>query len=62
LKEWGRGEMGATAQRRLHDLCSQALEEEDPNKLIVLLTEINDILTGVLSEVNRVLQKCEYPA
>jgi hypothetical protein len=58
----GAWKMAGTAQRRLHDLCSQALEEKDPNKLIVLLTEINDILTGVLSEVNRVLQNCEYPA
>jgi hypothetical protein len=58
----GRNEMAAIKQRRLHDLCSQALEEKDPNRLIVLLTEINDILARVLSEVNRVLQKSEYPA
>lgn len=57
----GRSEMPSTTQGRLHDLCSQALEEKDPNKLIVLLTEINDILTGVLCEVNRVLHKSEYP-
>jgi hypothetical protein len=54
--------MAATAHRRLHDLCSQALEEKDPNKLIALLTEINEILVAVLSEVNRVLQSNEYAA
>jgi hypothetical protein len=54
--------MPLTTQARLHDLCSQALEERDPNKLIVLLTEINEILSGVLSEVNRVLHKNEYAA
>lgn len=54
--------MTATAQGRLHNLCSQALVEKDPNKLIVLLTQINDILTDVLSEVNRVLRSNEYPA
>lgn len=54
--------MPLTTQGRLHDLCSQALEEKDPHKLVVLLTEINDILSGVLSEVNRVLYKSEYRA
>jgi len=54
--------MAVATQRRLHDLCSQALEEKDPNKLLVILTEINDILTGVLSEVNRVLHQNEYLA
>jgi hypothetical protein len=52
----------AATERHLHDLCSQALKEKDPNKLIVLLTEINDILARVLTEVNRVLYKSEYPA
>ena len=54
--------MAATTQGRLHDLCSQALAEQDPNRLLVLLTEINDILAGVLSEVNRVLSSNDYPA
>lgn len=54
--------MSLLTQGRLHDLCSQALEEKDPNKLIVLLTEINDILTGVLCEVNQVLHQNEYLA
>jgi hypothetical protein len=53
--------MATTTPKRLHDLCSQALAEKDPNKLIALLTEINSILTSVLSEVNRVLRKNEYP-
>lgn len=52
--------MAAKEQGRLHDLCSQVLVEEDPNKLVVLLTEINDILAGVLNEVNRVLDTHEY--
>lgn len=53
--------MAAKTPERLHDLCSQALEEKDPHKLTVLLREINDILSGVLREVNRVLRKTEYP-
>jgi hypothetical protein len=56
----GRRNMAATTQQRLHDLCSQALEEKDPTTLIALLTEINDILRVVLSEVNRVLRTNEY--
>jgi hypothetical protein len=44
----------------LHELCSQALMETDPRKLVVLLSEINVILTEVLNEVNRVLPNNEY--
>lgn len=54
--------MAAKAHGRLHDLCSQAVDEKDPRRLIVLLTEINEILTIVLSEVNRVLGKNEHLA
>lgn len=54
--------MAAKTQRGLHELCSQALEEKDPHELIALLREINDVLTGLLAEVNRVLQKNDYPA
>lgn len=57
-----RRQMAAETQGRLHDLCSKALEEKDPNKLIVLLNEINDILIAVLREVNRVLEKRADPA
>jgi hypothetical protein len=52
--------MAATEQQRLHELCSQVLEEKDPTTLIALLTEINEILRAVLNEVNRVLQANEY--
>jgi hypothetical protein len=57
---YGRDKMAATTQQRLHELCSQVLEEKDPTTLIALLTEINDILRAVLSEVNRVMQANEY--
>jgi len=60
--EWGQIEMSAKTQRGLHELCSQALAEKDPHKLIALLREINDVLARVLTEVDRVLQKNEYPA
>ncbi len=46
----------------LHELCSQALIETDPRKLVILLSEINLILTEVLNEVNRVLPNSEYVA
>jgi hypothetical protein len=52
--------MAATEQQRLHELCSQVLEEKDPTTLIALLSEINEILGAVLNEVNRVLQANEY--
>lgn len=52
--------MAATTQGRLHDLCSQALAEKDPNELVILLTEINEILAGMLSEVSQVLRAQQY--
>ncbi len=42
---------------RLRQLCSRALAEKDPRKLVVLFSEINAILYDVLVQVNQVLHQ-----
>ncbi len=44
---------------RLHKLCSRALRETDPQKLAVLLNEIDDILAEALGELNAMLKEVE---
>jgi hypothetical protein len=44
---------------RLHELCSRALIEKDPQKTVVLFTEINGILSEIVSQVNHVLREKE---
>jgi len=45
---------------RLHQLCSRALIEKDPQELVALFTEINAILYDVLMHVDQVLHQDEY--
>jgi len=44
---------------RLQELCARALIERDPEKMVVLFTEINGILSEIVSQVNHLLQEKE---
>ncbi len=44
---------------RLHKLCTRALAETDPRKLAVLLSEIDEILSGTMIELSDMLQEVE---
>jgi hypothetical protein len=44
---------------RLHKLCSRAVAETDPQKLAVLLIEIDDILCQAVVEVRTMLKDVE---
>jgi hypothetical protein len=44
---------------RLHKLCSQALREEDPQKLAALLAEIESALSQVVVEIREILQEVD---
>jgi hypothetical protein len=53
------GAMKSNKPDRLHDLCSQALVEKDPQKMAVLFSEINDILFEIVAQVKHVIRKTE---
>lgn len=42
---------------RLHKLCSQALQEEDPRKLEVLFSEIQSALSELIADVREILRE-----
>jgi hypothetical protein len=51
--------MGLNPRTRVRKLCSRALGETDPNKLAVLLNEIDDILSESEAELRDMLQEVE---
>ena len=46
-------------QDHLAELCSQALSQTDPDELIALLSEINDILWTHIQHVQEVITRRE---
>jgi hypothetical protein len=54
--EIGAGCSMGDRQDRLHELCAQVTLEVDPQRLILLGSEINNILISVISEVNQINQ------
>jgi hypothetical protein len=51
--------MSLSNRTRLHKLCSRFPAETDPQKLAVLLIEIDDILSETLTELNAMLKEVE---
>jgi hypothetical protein len=51
--------MALKLRTRLHTLCSRALRETDPQKLAILLNEIDDILCETLDELSAMLADVE---
>jgi hypothetical protein len=51
--------MKSKKRDRLHELCGQALVEKDPQKMVVLFTEINDILFEIVAQVKHVIREKE---
>jgi hypothetical protein len=51
--------MSLRNRTRLHKLCSRALAENDPQKLTVLLTEIDAILSETVAELSAMLKDVE---
>lgn len=51
--------MKGTKQDRLAELCAQALSETDPQELLALFSEINDILWKHILHVEEVLKRQE---
>jgi hypothetical protein len=43
-------------QDRLHELCAQVKSETDPDQLHNGITEINNILGSIISEVGRTMR------
>lgn len=51
--------MAVEPRTRLHELCSCALEETDPQELASLLIEIEDILCETMAELSTMLKDVE---
>lgn len=51
--------MCLNARTQLHKLCSRALRETDPEKLAILLRQINEILCETLAELQGMLKDVE---
>lgn len=49
------GEVTMDRRDRLHELCGQITNQNDPMKLLDELTEIDDILGSILTEVEHSL-------
>jgi hypothetical protein len=47
--------------RLLLDLCAEAKNETNPQRLLHLLNEINNLLATIENEVHQVLQRLELP-
>jgi hypothetical protein len=52
-------QMVLKTRTRLCKLCSRATAESDPQKLAVLLTEIDNILSEALDEIAEMLKEVE---
>lgn len=46
-------------QDRLHAMCRQLTIEDDPQQLIKQMTEINDILGTILSEIDEAMRSVD---